>query len=76
VVVGKDRKLRAQNLPFFCDSAVTRAPANTLKEIEKAHIASILAANGWNIALSAKILDIDRSTLYSKIKRYQIARPD
>ena len=76
VVVGKDRKLRAENLPFFCDSAVTRAPANTLKEIEKAHIASILAANGWNIALSAKILDIDRSTLYSKIKRYQIARPD
>ena len=76
VVVGKDRKLRAENLPFFCETAETRSPANTLKEIEKAHIASILAANSWNIALSAKILDIDRSTLYSKIKRYQIARPD
>jgi DNA-binding NtrC family response regulator len=76
VVVGKERKLRVEDLPFFCIEALPRATPNTLKEVEKAHIARILDANEWNIALSAKILDIDRSTLYNKIKRYQISRPD
>ena len=76
VVVGKERKLRVENLPFFCAEPSARSTANTLKDVEKAHIARILDANNWNIALSAKILNIDRSTLYSKIKRYQIARPD
>ncbi len=76
VVVGKERKLRVENLPFFCAEPSARSTANTLKDVEKTHIARILDANNWNIALSAKILNIDRSTLYSKIKRYQIARPD
>jgi len=75
VVVGKERTLRVEDLPFFCAENAPRSTANTLKDVEKAHIARILDANKWNIALSAKILDIDRSTLYSKIKRYQISRP-
>ncbi len=75
VVVGKERKLRVENLPFFCVTPEARSTANTLKDVEKTHIARILDANGWNIAMSAKILNIDRSTLYSKIKRYQIPRP-
>ncbi len=76
VVVGKERKLRVENLPFFCVEPGARSTANTLKDVEKAHIARILDDNNWNIALSAKILAIDRSTLYSKIKRYRIVRPD
>jgi transcriptional regulator of acetoin/glycerol metabolism len=50
--------------------------SDSLKEIEKAHILRILNENLWNIARSAKILDIDRTTLYSKIKRYNIRKPD
>jgi DNA-binding NtrC family response regulator len=76
IVVGKERKLRVEDLPFLCVDPTTRPTANTLKDVEKAHIIRILDANNWNVALSAKILGIDRSTLYSKIKRYQLSKPD
>ena len=76
IVVGKERKLRVEDLPFFCVDPTTRPTSNTLKNVEKEHIIRILDANNWNIALSAKILGIDRSTLYSKIKRYQLSKPD
>ena len=76
IVVGKERKLRVEDLPFFCIEPTTGPASNTLKDVEKEHIAHILEANSWNIALSAKILGIDRSTLYSKIKRYQLSKPD
>lgn len=42
--------------------------------IEKMHIRQVLTDNRWNISRSAEILGIDRSTLYSKIKRYQIQK--
>jgi transcriptional regulator of acetoin/glycerol metabolism len=45
-----------------------------LKEVEKNHIRQILTDNDWNVARSAKTLGIDRSTLYSKIKRYEIKK--
>jgi transcriptional regulator of acetoin/glycerol metabolism len=45
-----------------------------LKEIEKMHIRQILTDYDWNIARSAKTLGIDRSTLYSKIKKYEIGK--
>ncbi|MCK7513385.1 MAG: helix-turn-helix domain-containing protein [Desulfobacterales bacterium] len=33
-----------------------------------------MTENQWNIARTARILGIDRSTLYNKIKRYQIQK--
>ncbi|MEJ2025743.1 MAG: helix-turn-helix domain-containing protein [Deltaproteobacteria bacterium] len=44
--------------------------------MEKAHIVAILKETDWNVKKSADILQIDRSTLYSKIKRYEIRKPD
>jgi len=41
-----------------------------LCDVERAHIQRIFAETGENISMSARILDIDRSTLYSKLKRY------
>ncbi|MBW2492110.1 MAG: hypothetical protein JRE65_13295, partial [Deltaproteobacteria bacterium] len=32
--------------------------------------------NQWNIKKSSEILGIDRSTLYSKIKRFNLKKPD
>jgi DNA-binding NtrC family response regulator len=72
VVVGKGREILAEDLPIFCHEPTNAPRANSLKEIEQVHIQQILTENDWNIARSAKILDIDRSTLYSKIKRYGI----
>jgi DNA-binding NtrC family response regulator len=74
VVVGKGREILPEDLPIFCHEPSRVPQSNNLQEVEKAHIKRILAENQWNIARSAKILGIDRSTLYSKIKRYNIQK--
>ena len=76
VVVGKEREIRPEDLPFRCSDDPAFIPTNALKGIEKTHIKKILDNNQWNIAKSAKILGIDRTTLYSKIKRYHIKKSD
>ncbi len=75
VVVTKGRTILPADLPIFRSEHVTVSKDNTLKGFEKAHIIQILNENQWNIAKSSKVLGIDRSTLYSKIKRYKINRP-
>ena len=74
VVVGRQREIRPEDLPIFCHELPPPKKAASLAEIEKAHIKQVLIENQWNIARSAKILEIDRSTLYSKIKRYEITK--
>lgn len=75
VVMSKSREIQPEDLPIFRPEYVSSPHDNTLKEVEKAHIIQILNKNQWNISKSAKILGIDRSTLYSKIKRCQINKP-
>jgi DNA-binding NtrC family response regulator len=74
VVVCKGAKVMPNDLPIFRPEYVCIPPSNTLMEVEKAHIQQILNDNQWNISRSATILGIDRSTLYSKIKRYKILK--
>ena len=74
VVVGKERQMLPEDLPILCYGPFHAPQNNSLKEVEKNHIRQILTDNGWNIARSAKILGIDRSTLYSKIKKYEIEK--
>jgi DNA-binding NtrC family response regulator len=74
VVVGKQREILPEDLPIFCHEPAPQTKAFTLKDVEKAHIQQVLVENQWNIVRSAKILGIDRSTLYSKIKRYNISK--
>jgi len=46
----------------------------TLQEMEKLLIAATIQRAGGNIKESAAILGIDRSTMYEKIKKYEIPR--
>jgi DNA-binding NtrC family response regulator len=48
------------------------ATAKSLRELEKEGIVAALAATGGNKAQAAAILEIDRSTLYKKLKDYDI----
>ena len=75
VVVCKGPIIQPENLPIFCAEEYAAPDTNSLVEIEKTHIVQVLNANDWNISRSAKILEIDRSTLYNKIKRYKIQKP-
>jgi len=46
----------------------------TLEEVEKEHIKSVLKSQHGNKSRTAKILGIDRKTLYSKINKYKIKK--
>ena len=85
VVVGRGRKIAAEDLPISCHMPTAAAQEagrgriwkpgdDSLRKMEKAHIQKVLDDNGWQILRSAKILGIDRSTLYNKIKRYGMSR--
>ena len=75
IVIGKERKITAENLPIFHLDDVPTPASKSLDAVEKTHIRIILEENQWNITRSAGILGIDRSTLYSKMKRYKIQKP-
>ena len=46
----------------------------TLEEVELAHIRRVLSQTGGNLAESARLLGIDDSTLYRKMKRHGLKR--
>jgi len=48
--------------------------AKSLEEIEKEHIRLVLNENHWNIVRSAHTLEIDRVTLYNKIRKFDLKR--
>jgi DNA-binding NtrC family response regulator len=74
VVVGKERQIQVADLPIACREPAAGPRRRTLEDVERGHIGQVLAENQWNIVRSAKILGIDRSTLYHKIKRYQLRK--
>lgn len=74
VVMSKDGKIDETNIPdwtlkdnsnnFIVDEDIT------LNELEKKYINYLLSKNSFNKAQVAKILDIERATLYRKLKDY------
>jgi DNA-binding NtrC family response regulator len=74
VVVSKNRQIAPEDLPILCRAPEAAASRHSLEQMEKAHILQTLNEHEWNIARSARVLRIDRSTLYSKIKRYALQK--
>ena len=48
----------------------------TLDDVEHRHIAAVLHHSGGNVTQAARLLDIDRVTLYNKIKKYGLRRTE
>jgi DNA-binding NtrC family response regulator len=57
------------------ETTAAAAPAS-LEEVEKRHIGDVLQHTGGNVTQAARLLGIDRVTLYNKIKKYQLRRED
>jgi DNA-binding NtrC family response regulator len=74
VVVGKKNEIIPDNLPFFNQSRAPESGLKSLKDREKLHILHVLEENGWNISKTAEELEIDRVTLYNKIKKYNLEK--
>lgn len=75
VVLCKRETITPDDLPPELLGA--RAVVNcskTLGDIERESILKVLKATGWNKHKAAKLLDITRSTLYSKIEKYRLTQ--
>ena len=75
VTVTKTETLKSENLPANIRSRTSQDDTDqSLGSFEKKYIGKILNENNWNISRSAEKLNIDRVTLYSKIKKYGLAK--
>ncbi len=64
------------NLVDFSDAledCLKKANNMSLCELEKRYIKQILEESNWNKAKASQILNIDRKTLYKKIKEYNLS---
>jgi DNA-binding NtrC family response regulator len=78
MVTCRGRLLSEDDFGFLAQNGAQKPwaiPAGmTLQEMEKQLIAATLQRTGGNIKEAASILGIDRSTMYEKIKKYEIPR--
>jgi DNA-binding NtrC family response regulator len=76
MVVGNPPSIKPEDLPYQLTEKNHVLQAGSLAAMEKAHIASVLDQNRWNISRSAETLQIDRVTLYNKIEKYGLKKPN
>ena len=72
MVIGRPPAIEPGDLPVRPGQRFT-PPAQSLEEVEKAHIAAVLASTSGNVSHAAEILQVDRGTVYKKIKKYGLA---
>jgi transcriptional regulator with PAS, ATPase and Fis domain len=75
IIVAKQDKILSKDLP----QSLLQRPSSpqeftTLQDHEKDLILKTLQETKWNIHKASKILNINRSTLYGKIRRYHLEK--
>src|SRR5690349_11214120 len=69
LVVSRGPEIRPGDFSFQFQGDEPRN-GRTLDDIERVHIERILRETQHNLSRAARILDIDRTTLYNKLRRY------
>jgi two-component system response regulator HydG len=69
LVVSRGPELRPGDFAFQFQTDVPKG-GQTLEDVERVHIERILRETQHNLSRAARILDIDRTTLYNKLRRY------
>jgi len=72
VVLAKGRYLTGEDFEFLFRSSGEEAIPRSLQDMEKHHIDRILKLCHGNISKAAGILEINRTTLHNKIKKYNL----
>ena len=72
MVVGQGNRIRPEDLPLRVEQDAVRPRNRSLDALESAHIARVLREESGNVSQAARVLGIDRGTLYNKIKKYGI----
>ncbi len=69
LVVGRSTEIRRADFSFQFQADEPKG-GKTLEDMERVHIERILRETQHNLSRAARILDIDRTTLYNKLRRY------
>jgi DNA-binding NtrC family response regulator len=72
LVMCKGAEIDAGCFPFARPS---REHDLSLSAVEEQHVRRVLALHDYNVTQAAKVLGVDRVTLYNKMKKYGIERP-
>ncbi len=73
VVIRRSGDIKAEDLPFNIHDHKNDVEED-LESMEKQHIIKMLEKYSYNISKVAKVLGIDRVTLYNKMSKYNIER--
>ena len=79
VVINKSGTITPDDLPLQMSGTPTQLDeenGGSLADVERRHIKRMLNENNWNISRTAELLHIDRATLYNKIEKYGLKRPE
>jgi transcriptional regulator of acetoin/glycerol metabolism len=74
LVIGRGKEIVTDDLPFTRKELASAEVPKSLKSMEKMHINRILEETNWNISKTARLLEVDRQTLYNKIAKYKIEK--
>jgi DNA-binding NtrC family response regulator len=79
LIASRGKLLEEEDFAFLARAGAARRspafpPGMSLQEMEKHLVALTLERTGGNIKEAAAVLEIDRSTLYEKIRKYGIPR--
>jgi DNA-binding NtrC family response regulator len=75
VLVCKTKEIQPDDLPLqVSDSRGKATNGKSLSDVERQHVKKVLEETGWNVYQAARLLEIDRVTLYNKIKKYGFKR--
>ncbi|UCF90050.1 MAG: hypothetical protein JSW39_17345, partial [Desulfobacterales bacterium] len=81
VVLSKSGLIEVSHLPpglyeAAQTSVASESNGGTLVENERRHLLDVLEECDWNKSQAALRLGISRSTLYDKLKKYRLFKPD
>lgn len=74
IVIGNGKEIKLKDLPIGKEAV--SSSVESLEELEKRHIEEILIKYSWNVSRSARALNVDRVTLYNKIRKYGLKQKD
>ncbi len=72
MLIARDAEIQPSDFPFQLNTPIVELSGRTLDDVECDHIKRVLEETGWNLSRTARILDIDRTTLYNKLKKYSL----
>ncbi len=62
--------------PVYVDSSAPRKRRRRRLDLTRAQVREALIATGWNVAKAARLLQVSRTTLYSRMSEFELATPD